>query len=487
MKRIFAMTILLALLVICAGCGTSVGVGGDNRGHVTLTWYFGSDPSKPNCEKVYETANKIIKEKINMTVNFKSLDFGAYEEKIKMIIASGEDYDICWTSNWYNNYFQNVSNGAFLPLDELLDKTPKLKELINPNIWDGTRVNGKIYGVPNLQIMARSTGLFVPTEFYEKYKPLLTNVKKYEDLEPYIIAFSKDYNVQPCVGFGWQDICYSYGIEETLGLYIPGAVRLDGDENDIKVFNQFETPEWRGLVMTAKKWHDAGYTMQGLVSPEEKNKPNIPPIENPFGIGTSKPGGGEEASVRAGYPITQIQISDAYLTSQGITSTLNSISANSKHPEEALKFLEYVNTDKEIINLLTYGIEGQDYTKIDENTIKLPETTTFENANWMMGNCYNTYLTEGKPANTWEETKRINDNAKRSKLLGFSPNLEPIKLEMNNCKSVVSSYIDVLSQGVGDTPAMLDEMLARLKTAGSDKIITELQRQIDAWKDTVKK
>ena len=229
-----AVTCALTSLTACGGKK-------DEAENVNLKWYFIGTPGMKGSNEVYRAASDMVKSDIGYTVDFMPLETGAYAEKMKLIISSGETFDICWTSNWCNDYAQNVVNGAFLELDNMLSEVPALKDSIPSQIWDGARVNSKIYGVPNQQIMARSTCLTIPTEYTKNYKSTLENVKKYEDLTEFMKAFSKDHPATASVTFGWNDLTYSMGFEEILGAEIPGAVKLEGDENDIKVYNQFAT------------------------------------------------------------------------------------------------------------------------------------------------------------------------------------------------------------------------------------------------------
>lgn len=97
---------------------------------VKLKWY-GVNPKQNDAQSVYDAANKIIQQKLNATVDFQWEDFGVYAEKMKMIAASGEECDIVWTSSWCNPYIDNVNKGAYMPLDDLLDKyAPDVKALI---------------------------------------------------------------------------------------------------------------------------------------------------------------------------------------------------------------------------------------------------------------------------------------------------------------------------------------------------------------------
>ena len=45
------------------------------------------------------------------------------------------------------------------------------------------------------------------------------------------------------------------------------------------------------------------------------------------------------------------------------------VSRTCQNPEVVMQFMELFNTDKYLHNLIVYGIEGKNYTKIDDNTI----------------------------------------------------------------------------------------------------------------------
>ena len=465
---------------VLAGCTAVKKTASDT---VELNWYFIGDTSLSDNDEVYARAGELVYEKLGYKVNFKPIDYASYNDKIQMVIAGGENYDICWTSNWKNDYATNVANGAFVALDDLLQETPELRQNIADVIWDGTRIDGKIYGVPSQQIMARSACIRVPEVFYEKYGSTLKDVKSYADMDAYMAAYAKDYPDTGSVQICWQNLCYAYGVDEVIGTCLPGAVSLNGDADDIKVFNQFDTDEWRELIQIRKEWTDKGYTLKGTDGDAGGDR-KLLPEEIPFAVETYKPGIEQSVANSLGYPIKTIRISDAYLTSAGINSTLNAISSGSKHPVEALKLLEYVNTDPEIYNLLVYGIEGKHYIKLDDNTVRRVENTGFKNDDWVIGSVYNGYLLEGQDPDTHQQTKDINDNAKTSKLLGFTPDVTPIKLQIANCTSVTKEYFGRIDNGLGDVQALNNEMLLKLENAGVNDIITELQRQIDEWLKT---
>ena len=140
---------------------------------VELKWYLvGSE--QPGLPEVVEEFNKRIKEKINATVDLTITDWGSYEQKMQLIIASGEEYDMCFTSYWSNNYLQNVGKDAFVPIDDLLmEYAPNAYKQIPEKIWDTTRVKGKLYGIINYQIAAHQPVIFINKEYANKYNFLM--------------------------------------------------------------------------------------------------------------------------------------------------------------------------------------------------------------------------------------------------------------------------------------------------------------------------
>ena len=167
---------------------------------VKLTWYFPGNFPQPEQDQVFAEVNKVIKAKINATVDFKPFAFGDYDQKMKVVIASGEPYDLAFTSNWINNYAQNVAKGAFLPLDDLLAKyAPQSFASVPKTFWDATKVKGKIYGFVNQQISARTPAVGMPKALADKYKFDINSLAGKINgitlnlLEPFIQAVKKDH------------------------------------------------------------------------------------------------------------------------------------------------------------------------------------------------------------------------------------------------------------------------------------------------------
>ncbi|MBT3276037.1 MAG: extracellular solute-binding protein, partial [Spirochaetales bacterium] len=121
MKKILCTLVILVMLSgLAIAAGNDEGTSGDALNDVTISWYYPGNYPQNDQDTVFDEFNRLLKEKINTTIDFKTIAWGDYNQKMQVIIAAGEEYDLCYTANWINNYHHNVAKGAFVPLDDLL-------------------------------------------------------------------------------------------------------------------------------------------------------------------------------------------------------------------------------------------------------------------------------------------------------------------------------------------------------------------------------
>ncbi|RCW48522.1 ABC transporter substrate-binding protein [Paenibacillus prosopidis] len=459
---------------------------------VKLTWYFVGPWPQPEQDQVFAEVNKVIKAKINATVDFKPLAWGDYDQKMKVVIASGEPYDIAFTANWINNYSQNVGKGAFLPLDDLLAKyAPQSFANVPKSFWDATKVKGKIYGFVNQQISARTPSIGIPKDLADQYNfDINTLAGKINGftfgnlVEPIVKKVIKDYP-QKYIGMSMDQIADAFNFEPIVGFHTPGVVAYSDDS--LKVVNQFETDEVKAFVATLRDWNAKGYmNSKERISSKTDDPGACKAGKCMIGMGgTYKPGNEQIGLAQNGYLSVDAPANIAHLTTSGITATMMAINRNSKNPERAMMLLELMNTDKDLYNLLNFGIKDKHY-KIDADGFMVPGDDQKEYnpyVPWMFASNYLANVEKGMPKTIWEDTKKINESAIPSKLLGFTFDAEPVKAEIGKTNAVYDEYHRAIDLGVA-SEAKYNEFVAKLKAAGSDKIIAEMQKQIDAWKIT---
>lgn len=458
---------------------------------VELTYYYPATiQNLKDVELVQAEMNNILREKINVTIKLMPQDWGAFDQKMNVMMGAGEAFDLMFTAPWANNYFQNVSRGALLPLDDLLDQyAPNFKASVPPLVWDATKVNGQIYGAINYQIVSMPYGTGVETRHIDKYGVDLDSIKKYEDLEPYLAAWEEAY---PPMNYAKDDADPFtrqppyFGMDSIGDDASVGWVRLD--DPALQVFNQYESPEFKQFVELMHKWYEAGYFPKdaGLHTVAERAA-DMKAGKGPFfSLGSPiKPG--VESDVKNAFGVEQKfkTLSQALITTNRAIATMTGISATSKHPERAMMFLELINTDKALYNLLCFGIEGTHYKKVADNVIEKTGDNAYNpDTDWLFGNQFNAYYTSPVAVGNWEKTIALNNEAATSPLLGFSFDAEPVKAELTQTNAAFAQYKDALLSGTADPATTLPEFLDKLKQAGADKIVAEKQRQVTEWQNS---
>lgn len=444
---------------------------------VELIWYTIGTPQK-DLDKVNEEINKYTLEKMNATVKMNMLDWGDYSEKMAIMAASGAPVDIMFTASWAFDYVQNARKGAFMPINDLLESHGQgILEVLDPAFLEGSKVDGVNYGIPaNKELPAQEVWRF-NKPLLDKYNLSLDGVYSLESLEPLLatikenepnytpLAIIKDF--VPLVG-------YDYLIEK-----MPMAVKLD--TTDYKVVNILETPEMQKELDTIRKYYKAGY-----IAPEVTTLDSMSDVHT---AGTwltdraaTQPYADNLWSESLGYPIVSTPASETTVFNWSVMGSMQAISANSEYPEKAMEFLNLLNTDVYLRNLVDSGIENVHYKKVGDNVMEnLPESKNYDMPTFSLGNVMLTYLTANDPPTKWEEFKAFNESGKPSPILGFNLDTSTIATELASLQNIKEEFWSALMTGTVDPQQYLPKAIEKFKEAGLDKVIEEAQRQLDAW------
>jgi putative aldouronate transport system substrate-binding protein len=477
-KKYVAIGIVSALL-----CSTLVGCikrGGDegNNGATskTITWLMLGD-KQADMQLVVDEINKITVPRIGAKVDLQFLE--NYQDKMTMMIASGQEFDLCFTADWNNKFLPNVSKGAFAPLDDLISKyAPKLKNELPQYLWNASTVNGKIYAVPNLQVLFTQTTVNTFKKYVDKYGFDVSKVNKIEDIEPFLeVIKNNEKGVYPYRAGSGTHMWISPVYEEIMPN--SGAV-IKKDGSSYKLVCRYKTDEYKQGIKVIRRWYEKGY-IRPDVATVINDAQDLKAGKYGFSTGSYKPGADAEALINFKQEVVMKTLEEPYLSATSGMSTMTAISRTSKNQEKAIKLLELVNTDKALYNLLCFGVEGKHYNKINEQQIDtIADSGYMPNASWKFGNQFNAYYLKAQKPGTWEETKAINNSAMKSPLAGFTLNTEPIKVELIQCGTVLKEY-DMLDKGTEDPNGLYEKFIAKLDEAGQQKIIEEAQKQVDEW------
>lgn len=482
------LTSLMALTLLVTACGGNNNAASNNNASgstpsksekpVELIWYTVGAPQK-DADLVMAEVNKYTKEKINATIKLKMIDFGDYSQKMQVMAASGEPMDIMFTCSWAFDYVQNARKGAFMQLDDLLQNQGKdIVATLDPAFLEGSKVDGHNYGVPaNKELPAQEVWRF-NKELVDKYNLDITNVRSMESLipllktikenEPGVTPYAMVKDFVPVMPF-------DYVIEK-----LPMAVYLD--TKDYKVVNILETPELKETLKTVRTFYK-----EGFVSPEVST---VTSVDDLYKSGkwlvdraSTQPFADNLWSTSMGYPIVSTPAGDPIIYNWSVMGSMQAISANSKYPEKAMEFLNLLNTDPVLRNMIDSGIEGVHYEKVSDNVMKnLDKSKDYDVPTFAFGNVMLTYLNEGDPENKWDEFKKFNESGIDAPLLGFNFDTSKVSTELASVQNVKEEYWAALMTGTVDPDEYLPKAIEKFKAAGLDKVMAEAQRQIDEWR-----
>ena len=483
-KMAKVLALVLSMVLLCGVVGCSNKGTGTEEGITKLKYVIKLNSQKDLLE-IEKAVNDYIRGKIGAEIEFVRVDSGAYNQKLKTMLASNEQFDLMYDAIGHG-YVEHARNGALMPLDDLIHEyAPETYKLVPEALWEAAKVDGKIYGSMNYQIIGRKHGYVYDKALVEKYGFDAENAKTLEDIEPFLAAIKENEGPE-WIPFGalnqgfWSTMLTQMGFDPIVSTITPGMVRIDDPTNT--VINQFESKEFEDYCRTMSEFYKKGYikkdaaTITNAIDVLQMGKTGM--IYNNI-----KPGGQTAASTRmGGKDVLQVVTADAFANTDFAAATLTVIGKNCKDPVKAMKFIELLNTDKYLYNLLCFGIEGKHYNKTGENRVELiPDSGYNPNSAWMWGCQFNAYLLPDQDDNVWEETKALNESARVSNIMGFCFDNTNVKSEIAQCSAVVAEFMPALGTGAMNWEEKLNEFKAKLKTAGVDTIIAEQTRQIQEW------
>jgi len=454
---------------------------------VELTWYM-PPPTSPekNMDNVMAEVNKYLKEKINASLTIKFIDWGSFDEKMKVMSAAGDPYDLVLTTNWINKLPLNVAKGAFVPLDDLLEQYgPHLLEKIEDKYWPAVTFQGKRFAIPNPTTYASTASFSYKKDLVDKYNFDYKNAHTLKDLEPFLEAVKKgEPGITPLLA---------------MNLATPGMTDLNVQRDSITNFIQydlksgefltmFDDPLGKELVKTLSDFYKKGYIAKDAATKKDwtlEGKSGKYAVMPSPGAYTED---GSKATSVYGFPCYESLYAKNIVSTGSVQSTGTAISKTSKHPERAMMLLDLIYSDKKFFNLLAYGIEGQDYKVVSGHGTDNPTVETNKEVTWAIwhpwiGSLFDQWPSNWNSQEALDKMKRDNDESTISPLLGFNFDPEPVKQEVSQVQAIVDEITPVLWTGTAsDTDKYLQDAKDRAVKAGLDKVVAEVKKQYEAWK-----
>lgn len=448
-----------------------------------------------NIDEFYRTLDEMTIRDLGCTVDLVTLPAGGdRQSQYNLSLMTGE-YDMYYSGNWVN-HADYARKNAFYDITDLVQTvTPQLYANIPVDDWVGSRIDGRLYGVPQTtRDYSTISGFIYRQDLAEKYN--LPPVESFEGIGDYLSAVLP--NEPGMSGIIASPVLkYAFGVNNDLvgidsqevatgiGKYGIFTTKSSGQTEIVSIFDQ---PQYLEALKLMKQWQDEGLVNRDILSGQLNATDMMTAgiLAGDLNTDARNYWGWSFTFESQGKP-ERLAIyeygANNYKSRSG--QTIIAISAKTKNIELCLKFLEKVHTDQEYYDLMSWGVKGVNY--------NLNENGDIENADILPENVYGFWRfwgnenMERKAATRWSGYDAYYDGhvvptSQVDPLNGFTLDTSEISEVMAACEQIHAQYQTVLEAGITNDPEKdLAELVQKYKDAGIDKIIECTKEQLEAF------
>ncbi len=447
----------------------------------SITIYYPGDETERFSEFLKtEFAEKVYND-IGLKVDMVFVPWDQYWTKKEIMLAANENIDLYWDG--LANLSLIVNKKQAQPLDELIQEYGQdmLKVLPMSQIQGGT-VDGQIYGIPSAY--GPSSGIYqlvcVRQDILEAVG--MNDLKTPDDLMEFASRAKEQFPEMK----GPADIIFKpltrYYQDNQL-TWVGTDVFTVLDESTGKISSYYESEAFKKVA----KFNEEMYK-KGLYADELTTQYNEKDARMQTGLYLwveASIGKDQEIinAVQQNAPDAKLKTyilapeKDKYISTSG--GEVLCIPYSAKNKEGAMKFINWIYSSPENYRFAIYGVEGKDYQMVDGRVEKLTQEDFFYE--WMFRN-KNYQLFDKTVSDEYIDTyEHWDDGAKVSSAQGFIFNNENVVEIETAITEVTASDFAPLRSGFVSFDDNYEAAVAKLKAAGIDEYVAEVQRQYDEF------
>lgn len=502
-----------------AGTTAPVDTTPEPKDPITLVWHIRGVGTQTDHEKVEAEFNKLLQSYAgfeHITVDLRHNLSSEHAPTVERAYTAKEQIDIVCTVNLQP--IDLARDGYFLGLSEYFDEHQTLWNQFPEWLWETQYVDDDYYVVPNYQrghnpkfwyMRAEDAALvdwdgFVDLVTWENgyAKGTVDQIcAKIEEMYLALKAAGKTYympNIASLMMLGYSQNMYWH---EYLNALTPAGPAVFANHYTGDVDSLWLTEDWKTLWSWSCKWNDAGYFPVDATTAEtgtysfDNGSYWIQCTQSiNWNVEDAEP---YLESVTKGNPDLVVirHVDDVYMENRWAANG-NAVSATCENPEDAVAFLELLNSEAGIplYNMLVYGLEGEHWEWVDKeaNTIKTLQYDSSQASGeapygmlkWCVGNTLNVYLNQACNAKENEDAAWINANGVASPYAGLKIDLTEVETQIANCKAVDTEWTARMcwgQDGAAGFETAYAAFIEAMKTAGVEDVITICQEQIDDY------
>jgi putative aldouronate transport system substrate-binding protein len=470
---------------------------------VTLDYYIVGTGDTPVRPAVEAAINAYIEPLIGAKVVFHIIPWADWASKAVTGIQAGEKMDIFFTADWLN-YMQLASTGLLTPLND--DKGPNgnlLKQYgqgiltsLNPAFITGTQIDGVNYAVPTNKELSVPWGFVYNATMADEIgftDAEAAKVKTMKDLEPWIAkAKAKHPDLYPyltdgSVGFLQWVHSFASGLSDYV-VNMKAAPDASG-KYDESIVVPMETDWMKAYLATVHDWFTKGYinpdaSLSTFDTSKDLNAGKFFIEPMPLKGNNIKAQELVIASGNADLKLKEIYGMPKIVASSDAGGSMLAIPKVSDYPVQAMKLLNLMHTDKKLINMMLYGVEGVQWKLDPDGRVNVIDSAWLgaHPGAWVWADVTIQSVTNKEDPKKNQLLIDYSKDALMIPSLGFRFRTEPVAAELTAIQTVVDGSQRALLTGFVDPATELPKLIQELKDAGLDKVKAEVEKQYADWK-----
>ncbi len=504
MKRalcgLISVIMLCSMLVGLVGCGEETG----STDHIVMTYIYGMAIPK-DLEKVEKAVSDYAFEKIGVTVEF--LPISILEQSKYSTIVGVDPIDLMCVAfgdpiEYYSmDMLQKISD------EDLKTYCPEIVEMNKEYEMMVREPKGGVIGVGTREIATVSGGTYVIRKsdlvaagLDDDY--LDQQAIDLADLEVIFAALKTAFPTAYPIVSTSDESGYSFAVDRLGGgnLSSSGVLDLESDINSTTVVNYYETQGFKDYVAFMRKCYQNEWISR---SSETATSSKVDDFKSGKARGVFLDAA---TSLKDSYATdvneecVQLHIVDPYYVPVRNNGIMWGVCGTSKKVEATLKFMNLLWSDKKLMNMVQWGIEGEHFEVIDEENGIIDyadgvtaETTGFYNGLGVFADKRYIYQYKSTVMSMEEQIAAKNADVEVAAKGALRPtpagnfiyDSSKFNTQIANIEQAINQYAKGLALGTG-TDADYNEMIARMKQAGIDEVIADKQAQLDAYLASLK-
>lgn len=192
---------------------------------------------------------------MGLEVEYHYHDWGVFADDTSRMINSGEEWDVMFGSS-IKGVQEFAQNGSFAYLNDLLEQTPKLRDYIPKELWEGVSYKGQIFGVPALKDSAAAQYWIFDKAIVEKAGVDVKTIKTMKDIDGILPKIKEALADEPG---RYPFVLANDGINSMLCEFEMNKAAANIKFGTTEAINLYKDPEVVERFKLLREWQEKGF------------------------------------------------------------------------------------------------------------------------------------------------------------------------------------------------------------------------------------